>query len=307
MRFAVESWSPDYGAPMGPEALAETSAPIDAWIEAGPDDWRPRAPAPDVEPIADLLFVDGVRRVEANVWITDAAGLVHQGICASYAAGAVHCNGAARVVASEVRRGLFCPAEGAAPIETRHALFALNVATDDSPEQLTLDLQRRMGELEAHVAKLAGPVELVVVDGPLKLGQHQPGVVGFVKTHHTSYGPPLVREVVTRLGVGERTPVMLIGDRAHRFTWYYRLPCVVAHGWAGVVRIEAPADQPASEVFALADRIAVTLPRFASQPQKDPRAPQNLYPIGGLERELRRRLGDPLLLLRSLREAAATG
>ena len=39
-------------------------------------------------------------------------------------------------------------------------------------------------------------------------------------------------------------------------------------------------------------------------PPKDPRAPQNLYPIAGLERELRRRLGDPALLYRSLRAAA---
>jgi len=34
---------------------------------------------------------------------------------------------------------------------------------------------------------------------------------------------------------------------------------------------------------------------------KDPRAPQNLYPIAGLERELRRRLGNPQILHRSLR------
>ena len=37
---------------------------------------------------------------------------------------------------------------------------------------------------------------------------------------------------------------------------------------------------------------------------KDARAPQNLYPIGGLERELRRRLGDSRLLYRALRSAA---
>ena len=32
------------------------------------------------------------------------------------------------------------------------------------------------------------------------------------------------------------------------------------------------------------------LPAFASAPHKDTRSPQNLYPIAGLERELRRRL-----------------
>jgi hypothetical protein len=47
------------------------------------------------------------------------------------------------------------------------------------------------------------------------------------------------------------------------------------------------------------------LPRYASAEYKDTRAPQNLYPIAGLERELRRRLGDQRLLYRALRVAAA--
>ncbi|MFS8586536.1 MAG: hypothetical protein FWJ72_15825, partial [Acidimicrobiia bacterium] len=56
--------------------------------------------------------------------------------------------------------------------------------------------------------------------------------------------------------------------------------------------------------FARADVVAATLPRFASQPHNDPRAPQNLHPIAGLERELKRRLGDAALLERALRAAA---
>jgi hypothetical protein len=42
---------------------------------------------------------------------------------------------------------------------------------------------------------------------------------------------------------------------------------------------------------------------MASSPYKDP-GPQDLVPIGGLERELRHRLGDQQLLYRSLRAAA---
>ena len=42
-----------------------------------------------------------------------------------------------------------------------------------------------------------------------------------------------------------------------------------------------------------------------SVPYKDPRAPQNLVPIGGLERELRHRLGDQHVLYRALRAEAA--
>jgi hypothetical protein len=55
----------------------------------------------------------------------------------------------------------------------------------------------------------------------------------------------------------------------------------------------------------LADCSARSLPRFASAAHKDARAPQNLYPIAGLERALRARLGDQGLLLRALRSAAA--
>jgi hypothetical protein len=55
---------------------------------------------------------------------------------------------------------------------------------------------------------------------------------------------------------------------------------------------------------ALADRATRTLQRFASEPHKEPRAPQNLYPIAGLERELRRRLGDQQVIYRALRRSA---
>ncbi|MBV9922049.1 MAG: hypothetical protein JOY78_14510, partial [Pseudonocardia sp.] len=56
---------------------------------------------------------------------------------------------------------------------------------------------------------------------------------------------------------------------------------------------------------ALADLTQVTLVRCASTEYKASRAPQNLYPIAGLERGLRRRLGEPALLYRALRAAAA--
>ena len=74
--------------------------------------------------------------------------------------------------------------------------------------------------------------------------------------------------------------------------------------WSGVVRLECPADLPVAEVTRLGDLTARVLPPLASVPHKDPRAPQNLVPIGGLERELRHRLGDQHVLYRVLRAAA---
>ena len=71
-----------------------------------------------------------------------------------------------------------------------------------------------------------------------------------------------------------------------------------------MVRVECP-DVGLGDAVELAELSQAVLPRFASVEHKDPRAPQNLYPIGGLERLLRRRLGDRLLLERALRTAAA--
>lgn len=306
MRFAVESWSPDYGSPTEAVALVESQGTVDPWIERTSGEWAPIAPGPAVRPVDVIGFVDGVRRVEANVWITTDGGEVHQGLCASYAAGAVLCDGQARVVAADVRRVLVAPADGADAVVTRHGRFELLPTATDDPDALSLRLQKAMGELEAQVASRAEGVEVVVVDGPLRTSHHGENFVGYVKTHHAAYGPPLVRDVVTRLDCGERTPLLLLDAPLPRFSWYLRLPCGVAHGWDGIVRLEVAAHGPVAEAATLADRVTATLPRFASVPQKDPRAPQNLVPIGGLERELRRRLGDPQLLLRSLRVAAAT-
>jgi hypothetical protein len=74
---------------------------------------------------------------------------------------------------------------------------------------------------------------------------------------------------------------------------------------AGIIRAEASTDLDVTAAAMTADATTAILPRFASVPHKDPRAPQNQQPIAGRERELRRRLGDAQLLERALRVAAA--
>lgn len=308
MRFAVEGWAPEYGAPMDEAELADPARPPDPDVEVPAAAWAPRDPARTVPPTA-VLFVDGVRRVEARVWVVGDDGATVQGICASYAAGVVRAAGPrAALVQHQVARGLFCPARSAEPIVTRHATFDLNGVAADTFDVLSQALQSRMGALEAAVAAeardAAGPGSLLVVDGPLK---GVVGGVGYIKTHHTKYLPDELHQVAAALAPGQRTPLFLVTARYGRstYSWYQRLPGASGHPWAGVVRCEVAADGPVAEAAATADQVAATLPRFASQPHKDPRAPQNLHPIAGLERELRRRLGDPALLYRGLRSAAA--
>ena len=144
-----------------------------------------------------------------------------------------------------------------------------------------------------------------MVDGPLGDRRHIDGAVGYVKAHHVSYLAAAQQAVVGRLAPGDRTPLFRIGSERFRWSWYVRLPGPATHAWWGIVRCEADGDLSLDEAAARADVVAATLPRYASQPHNDPRAPQNLHPIAGLERELKRRLGDPLLLERALRSAAA--
>lgn len=304
MRIAIEQWAPDYGAPVDAEALAESSAAVDVTPEVPVDDWAPRHPAPTTVAPDELAFVDGVRRVEARVWIESDTGTTHQGICASYAAGVVRCNGAATVVDARVDRGLFCDAPDLAPLRTRHGSFGVRpVAGGSGGDALSLALQGAMADLEHAVSGQVADDCLLVVDGPLRERTRIDHAVGYVKTHHVSYLPAVVQEVIPSLQAGQRTPVFLVGDRFRRWSWYLRLPGDRSHGWAGIVRCEVGPDRTVADVAAIADRCALVLPRFASEAYKDSRAPQNLYPIGGLERELRRRLGDARLLYRALRSA----
>ena len=309
MKYVVEQWAPDYGSSVSSGALEESQAVVDVSVELPAEQWRPLRPAPTTAVPAELAFVDGVRRVEARVWVTGGRSGRHPstprpGICASYAAGVVRCNGAATVVDAEVQRSLFCDGPDLEPIVTRHGRFGVRQVGSGSPDALSLGLQAAMGELEHHVSRQVAPDCLLIVDGPLHERRAMQHAVGYVKTHHVAYLPALVSDVVVTLGPGERTPVFLIGDRFRRWSWYLRLPGDLSHGWAGVVRCEASPDRTVDDVRQLADSCALALPRFASEAHKDTRAPQNLYPIGGLERELRRRLGDPRLLYRALRSAA---
>jgi hypothetical protein len=351
MSFSVDGWDPSYGASLEIEGqLEESTARIDAGVEVPVDRWRAINPEPAGPLPEAMLFVDGVRRVEAQVWIdsdsraassadvdvttgevrpgeTPLSGEATAALCASYAAGAVCCCAAgAHLVASESGRGLFSVAPHASDILTRaggYKAFHVKIKRAGAPVMaaLSASLQRRLATVEAEVAKAArdaaagtdaapgghpGPTgnDLLIVDGPLLGRQHLERALGYVKSHHATYLPPELNALVGTLAPGQRTPAFHMGTSWDRHSWYLRLPGPPGAPWSGVVRIECAADLPVDEVTRLAGLSQRSLGRFASASYKDSRAPQNLYPIAGLERELRRRLGDPRVLYRALREAA---
>ncbi|MEV5414515.1 hypothetical protein AB0K60_37480 [Thermopolyspora sp. NPDC052614] len=315
--FTVDAWDPGYAAALAEEALAEpgrsTSAVLDLDVEIPAAAWRPVVPASGATAPAVLLVADGVRRIDARLWIHDPDdGMPSPGIAASYAAGIVRCapGGAvpAELAAIEVRRSLFSASPYASDVTTAAATYQVESAADGSVEELSLALQRQVTQLEIDLAvryrAAADEADLLLVDGPLRGRTHLPRTVGYIKTHHTSYLPALQSGTVTALRPGQRTPVFLMGTSWRRHAWYLRLPVRSTAPWAGVVRCEAGADLSPDEVVTLADAVTLALPSLAGVDYKDPRAPQNLVPIGGLEKLLRHRLGDIRLLYRSLRAAA---
>jgi len=300
MRFAVETWAPEYGVGADEEALEDGGEAVDVDVEVPAAAWAPVRPAD--RPATRVTFVDGVRRIDARVWITDDAG-VHAGVCASVAAGAVVADGAgARVVEHRVERAVVATgATAGEAIDTVHGPYGFVSVHGDEPEAVYLAIHELMTALEAGVATTPDG-GVVVYDGPLR-GRHAEQAVGYVKTQRVRYLPDALMPVLTSLDDGERTPLFLIGGRGfRRWSCYVRLPGPRSHPLAGIVRLELPG--AAVDAAGRAGMLAATLPRFASEPHKEPRAPQNLYPIAGLEQRLRHLLGDPFVMERALRRAA---
>jgi hypothetical protein len=309
MRFTVDPWDPGYGNGADPQPSSPQQPP-DVEVEVPAARWAPRRPPSGVLAPDTVVFVDGVRRLDARAWIAISDTDAVPGIFASYASGAVRCNSRAELEAVEVGRGFFAAdLEGLVDVVTRHGTYVACATEEATPEALVYAVHDRMTECEVRIAEQARRRgdELIVLDGPMRRRQHIPDAIGLVKSHYVRYLPDPLNAVVGALAPGERTPVFRVDAQPFsRHSWYLRLPGPPGGPWSGIVRCEATGALAPETVVRLADTVAITLPRFASLAHKDPRAPQNLAPIGGLERILRHRLGDPRLCYRALRAASDT-
>lgn len=323
MRISVQPWAPDYGAELDLGAPEDVSVEdVDVGCESL--EWAAR-PAGDPAPFGGgrVAFVDGTRRTDARVYVSNGAVAPAPGVAGSVAVGAVSCDlprspgsGPRRVAAVErtavdrwlaVGGGCAASITVAAGLEYR-ALPVPGYAVDD----LVGAVHHQMRQAEAKVAiDLADEFALVFVDGPLAL--MSPGarrVVGCIKSHDRRYLPPDHEALLGRLQRSERTPLFCFGGpHRPRYSWYVRL-CELdpgAHEWHGLVRCEAPGQLPLDDAVALAGASTALLPRYASEPYWDRRAPQNLVPVAGLERRLGHLLGDRDLTYRLIRAAAVRG
>ncbi|MER6753827.1 hypothetical protein AB0J85_25460 [Micromonospora echinofusca] len=311
-RFFVDAWDPAYGASFeasGGGPAAPSSAQVDADAELPAVDWRAIGPRSDVRAPDVVLLVDGVRRIDASVWTAEDDGASFPGLAASYAAGVVRCDlerGAAQLAGAKVGRGLFTASPSAVDVVAGSVRYPVHrVSGTGELNKLPAAVQGPLTALEVEVSGAARTDgDLLVVDGPLRNRRQLPRTLGYIKTQHSQYLDARLTAVVTGLAAGERSPVFKLGTAWGGWSWYLRLPVALGAPWAGIVRMECSAELGIDEAVGLADLSLVTLPRFASTPYKDPRAPQNLIPIAGLERRLRSLLGDARLLHRVLTTAA---
>jgi hypothetical protein len=317
----VDAWDPSYGASFegGGEAdgpAASSSAKVDVDVEVPAAEWAPIDVSPSAQAPSVVLLVDGVRRIDANLWTSEDDGTSYAGLAASYAAGVVRCDlgrGAAELVSARVSRGLFTASPSAGDMQAGSVRYEVHrISGAGEASKLPVAVQAPLTALEIDISAAARDggsdgTDLLVVDGPLRNRRQLPRTIGYVKRQQSQYLPAAQNAVVTRLRPGQRTPVFHIGTVWGGWSWYLRLPGASGAPWSGIVRLECSPDLTPDQAIELAEISLVTLPRFASSAYKDPRAPQNLVPIAGLERRLRGMLGDARVLHRALTLAAARG
>jgi hypothetical protein len=307
----IDPWAVDYGSETPTEfnADADENLQIDASVERDVGKWSAVVPA-QAELPEQLAIVDGVRRIEARLVVTRAGRIVH-GALGAYGVGVVHCQSGHASFGDELRGRVVIFGAGEsppAPITVSPGLvYASRSVPEDDPEAPLRGLHREMRAVEEQFArKLATNAEiLVLADGPLSISDPTAGrVVGFVKRLFKLYLAADQLPVLRALPRGARTPVFLIrsAGRFSRYSWFTRIAArlPVESDFTGLVRLEVSEAVGIGEAIRLADMTTSVVPRFVPSRSRDPRAPQNLVPIGALEQHLRRGLGDARLIHRRL-------
>jgi hypothetical protein len=304
----IDPWAVEYGSETPGAATIEEVADEQIDIAVEVSQWGEILPRSGV-PSGPIAFVDGVRRIESRLVVTDGPRVLH-GAIGSYGVGVVRASDG-RAEFGEYRIGrVIIFGGGEHPGSTLSlgpglTYEPVSVAEED-PEAPIRGLHAEMRQCEEEFANaLATGDMLVLADGPLNISQSGGGrVVGFVKRLFRLYVPPEQLAVVRGLTAGARSPVFLIrsAGRFSRYSWFVRLaaPLRMESDFTGIVRLEIAETVGAAAAVDLANSITGWLPRFVPSRTRDPRAPQNLVPIGALEQHLRHQLGDPRLIQRRL-------
>lgn len=304
----ADPWDPASGAGAEVPFEDEDAPVVDPEVETAR--WSEPI-VPRTRPLEPVTFVDGVMRIDLRVLAYDDERR-GWGLLGSFAAGGVTCDGAASFVGEDepVGRTLILGGRLAADPMVLDAgecrlVYQPRSIADDSPTVQRRVLQRLMLEAEQRMAvRLAGDT-LVFADGPLHINTAtDPPVVGVVKRMVTAYVQGEHAALLPRLEPGARSPLFALGNTVlDRYAWYQRLLPLDAtwHELAALVRCEVRMELGVERAKEIADHTSCILLKFASRPGIEPRAPQNLTPVGALEGRLRHRLGNATVIRRALR------
>lgn len=325
----MEPFEISHGA--GFEAQEDTPEALECEVVEDGGDFRAHRPPPAQRP-RRLCFVDGVMRIEARLTRTGADGETRMGLAGSWGAGAALAEQGRPMEIARATTGRAVVFAGGEPVALpRHeagwswAPFAVEGEELDAARHHLRDTMRAQ---EARIAeRLADEGRLTVFDGPLHPVRRglasgrggsgrdgngrggsrrgtdaRPGLVGYVKTHHRRM---LAREQWRRvpgLAPGERSS--LFRTKVGLYACYLRVGAAGpwAGAWAGIARLEVPAEAGREAGIAVVDEAAGWLPHFVPALHRDARAPVNLTPVAGLERRLRRLLGSARMAQRAVRE-----
>jgi len=308
MSIYLEPWAPDYGSPIETQEPFDSSEQeIDYTVEQ-PGDWSPVLGSS--VPANIVAFVDGVRHIDGRLTLFGPDGIPVAGVCGSYGVGAAIWDRETPIMTFEQMSVGRLAIQGAGMkvpmpyIDYGIEYEAISIEADD-PASLQFALHDRMRKEEKELASLlADSGVFVVADGPVNETRSR-SVVGMVKAHHASYLDENYRSIIDELRPGYRSPLFVIQHSMYpKYSWYLRLADQgKGHSWAGIVRCMAAESVGLEDAARMADDTATLLPQVASEPHIDPRAPQNLVPIGALEKELRHLLGEREFVYRALLEA----
>jgi len=317
IRLRLDPWPGDYDGALQIEEFDQTqTAEIDTEVET--TSWSAIPSLPDCGRPSQIAFIDGVRRIDARVLGESSSGQPVYGMFGSMAAGVVEVEGnQASFKQVAVRRYLILGSNESGSAEALQignvlVTFESYSTVDSAPNAPMQALQNLMRSEEVSLAEqMEGSGACVFADGPLSYFsgvKHQ--TIGVIKRLYQPYIPGPQFALLSQLQLGERTPVFAIRDGKYdRYAWYLRLarPRPMDYGVAGVVRLEVRSGIGVEKAIDLANTSAGCLPKFASDSTRDPRSPQNLAPIGALEQELRRRLGDAITIRRCIEKRLFEG
>ena len=323
--FRLEPWGSDYEPPIDlSEELSASKSEVDPTVET--DDWRKLKPQKQPQLPDRLVFIDGCCRIDAAL-VGGSGNTVAYGAFGTVAAGAVvvdRTTSTATCSQLTIRRIIGFGGNQEAPLtrvgcplgsKAELVYEPVESSSANNPQIRKAIVQNAMLTAEALLAVNVLSTDLntlVIRDG--RLSYSSPTfTLGYVKTMHKNYLGEECAALLWELAPGERSPIFAIKDQKRpRWSWYVKSGSQICanqlgyHALHGIVRLELFSDLPLETAQKIADQTTYLIPEYASHPCKDPRAPQNLTPVGALERELGRRMGDAALVKRRVQHFLAS-